>query len=41
MKMLLILDYRIYKKKIKEGIALANFIEILQKQADEEIFPKN
>ena len=28
------------KEKDKEDIALANFIESLQKQTDEEIFPK-
>ena len=28
------------KKQDEEDITLANFIESLQKQADEEIFPK-
>ena len=38
-KMLLVLDYRIYEKN-EEDIAKANLIENWQKQADEETFPK-
>ena len=38
MKMILALDSRMQKKVEDKNIALANFIEALQKQADEEKF---
>ena len=40
MKMLLTLDNQGVQEEDEEDIALANFIENLQKQTDEEIFPK-
>ena len=40
MKMLLNLDDQMKKEEDEEDIALANFIESLQKQTDEETFPK-
>ena len=41
MKMLLTLDEKVYKKKTRKYIVLADFIESLQKQADEEYFQKS
>ena len=41
MKMLLNLDDQMKIEEDEEGIALANFIDSLQKQTDEKFFSKN
>ena len=40
MKMLLALNYQMEKEEDEEDIALANFIESLLMQTDDEFFPK-
>ena len=40
MKMLLALDDQMKKEEDEKYIALSNSIESMQKQTDEEIFPK-